>query len=101
MFETSKHVPKTEKRCCGFKDNCFICANKTVSYQIALKLGNKIHRTKYCKLFFRLDGTYNSVVQFFNSTGRDFDSTIKFNASTGEEYCEINDLSVVPKSLST
>ena len=21
MFETSKHVPKTEKRCCVFKDN--------------------------------------------------------------------------------
>ena len=30
MFETSKHVPKTEKRCCVFKDKCFICANKTV-----------------------------------------------------------------------
>ena len=30
MFETSKHVPKTEKRCCVSKDNCFICANKTV-----------------------------------------------------------------------
>ena len=23
-------IPKTEKRCCVFKDNCFICANKTV-----------------------------------------------------------------------
>ena len=23
MFETSKHVPKTEKRCCVFKDNYF------------------------------------------------------------------------------
>ena len=30
MFETSKHVPKTEKRCCVFKDNRFICANKTI-----------------------------------------------------------------------
>ena len=30
MFQTSKHVPKTEKRCCVFKDNCFICANKTI-----------------------------------------------------------------------
>ena len=30
MFETSKHVPKTEKRCYVFKDNCFICANKTI-----------------------------------------------------------------------
>ena len=24
MFETSKHVPKTEKRCCVFKDNCYL-----------------------------------------------------------------------------
>ena len=29
MFETSKHVSKTEKRCV-FKDNCFMCANKTI-----------------------------------------------------------------------
>ena len=29
MFETSKHVPKTEK-CCVFKDNCCLCAIKTV-----------------------------------------------------------------------
>ena len=41
-----------------------------------------------CKLFFLLDGTCNSVVQLSNSAGRDFDSTIKFNASTGEEYYE-------------
>jgi hypothetical protein len=31
----------------------------------------------------------NSMVELFTSTGRDFDSTIKFNASTGEEYCEL------------
>ena len=30
MFETSKHVPKTEKRCCVFENNRFICANKTI-----------------------------------------------------------------------
>ena len=30
MFETSKHVPKTENCCCAFKDNRFICSNKTV-----------------------------------------------------------------------
>lgn len=30
MFEPSKHAPKTEKRCV-FKDNCYICANKTIS----------------------------------------------------------------------
>ena len=30
MFETSKHVPKTEKHCCVFKDNHFICTNKTI-----------------------------------------------------------------------
>ena len=32
MFETQKHVPKTEKRCYDFKDNSFICANKIVWY---------------------------------------------------------------------
>ena len=33
MFETSKHVPKTEKRCCVFKDNCFICVKlKTLKW---------------------------------------------------------------------
>ena len=31
----------------------------------------------------------NSMVELSNSTGWDFDSTIKFNASTGEEYCEL------------
>ena len=42
-----------------------------------------------CKLFFRLDGRCNSMaVELSNSTGRDFDSTIKLNASTGEEHCE-------------
>ena len=25
-----KHVPKTEKCCCASKDNCYICANRTV-----------------------------------------------------------------------
>ena len=28
------------------------------------------------------------MVELSNSTGWDFDSTIKFNASTGEEHCE-------------
>ena len=28
------------------------------------------------------------MVELFTSTGRDFDSTIKFSASTGKEYCE-------------
>ena len=41
-----------------------------------------------CKLFFRLDGTCNSIVELSNSAGWDFELTIKFNASTGEEYCE-------------
>ena len=42
-----------------------------------------------CKLFFRLDGTCNSMVELSNSTGWDFESTIKFNVTTGEEYCEL------------
>ena len=41
-----------------------------------------------CKLFFRLDGTCNSMVELSNSTGWDFESMIKFNASAGEEHCE-------------
>ena len=28
------------------------------------------------------------LVELYNSRGWDFESTIKFNASTGEEYCE-------------
>ena len=38
--------------------------------------------------FFRLDGTCNSMVELPNSTGLDFDSTIKLNDSTDEEHCE-------------
>ena len=30
---------------------------------------------------------YNSKVELFTSAARDFDSTVKFIASTGEEYC--------------
>jgi len=30
MFETSKHVPKTEKRCCVFKNIYNTCAIKTL-----------------------------------------------------------------------
>ena len=37
---------------------------------------------------FASTGKCNSMVQLFTSTGRDFDSTIKCNASTGEEYCK-------------
>ena len=42
------------------------------------------------KLFFHLDGqirlTVKSSAPLFNLTGRDFDTTVKFNASTGKEY---------------
>ena len=40
------------------------------------------------KLFFRLHATCNLMVKLSNSMVRDFDSRIKFNASTGEEHCE-------------
>ena len=30
----------------------------------------------------------NSMFKSFTSAGRDFDSMVKFNASTGEEYAE-------------
>ena len=42
-----------------------------------------------CKLFFRLDGACNSVVELSNWTGWYYDSTIKFNASTNEKHCEL------------
>ena len=46
------------------------------SYQIALKQGNQNPQN-------------NMIASFsFASTSRDFDSTIKFNASTGKECCE-------------
>ena len=32
MFETSKHVPKTKKRCCVFKNIYNTCAIKTLWY---------------------------------------------------------------------
>ena len=38
-----------------------------------------------CKLFFRLNW---QMFKSITSAGRDFDSTIKFNVSTGEEHCE-------------
>ena len=38
IIETSKNVPKIEKRCnCVFKDNCSICANKTVNMLLVTK----------------------------------------------------------------
>ena len=60
------------------------------SYQIAFVKAKKSKSTEQydCKLFFRFDGTCNLMVELSNSTGRDFDTTIKFNASTGEEHCE-------------
>ena len=33
MFETSKHVPKTEKRCCVFKNIYNTCAFKIPWYK--------------------------------------------------------------------
>ena len=30
MFETLKHVPKTDERCCVFKNNYNTCAVKTI-----------------------------------------------------------------------
>ena len=43
MFETSKHVPKTEKRCCVFKDNHFICANKTI-YLYLFNVSSRVNK---------------------------------------------------------
>ena len=51
------------------------------SYQIALKQGNQNPQNNAYV-------TCISIVELSNSTGWDFDSMIKFNASTDEEHCE-------------
>jgi len=53
------------------------------TYQIALKQRNENPQNNMTASFsFASTGKFNSIV---TSTGRDLDSTIKFNASTGEE----------------
>ena len=46
----------------------------------------------------KCDSMVKLSAELFISTGRGFNTTIKFNASTGEEYF---DLHVVPESLET
>ena len=59
------------------------------SYQITLMQGNQNPQSNMTASFsFTSTGKRNSMVELFTSTGRDFDSTIKFNASTGKECCE-------------
>ena len=60
------------------------------SYQIALQQGNQNPQNNMIASFSFAStrGKCNSKVESFTATGRYFDSTIKFNASTGEEYCE-------------
>ena len=36
MFETSKHVPKTEKRCCVFKNNCQVTFDAQLKTTLSL-----------------------------------------------------------------
>ena len=60
------------------------------SYQIALKQRNQNPQNNMIASFSFTSTAY--VTQWSNYliilTGCDFDSTIKFNASTGEDYCE-------------
>ena len=46
------------------------------------------HQSIIAIFSFASTGKCNSMVELFASTGRDFDSSIKFNAPTCEEYCE-------------
>jgi len=56
---------------------------------IPLKQGNENPQNNMIASFsFTSTNKYNSMFKSFTSVDRDFDSTIKFNASTGEEYCE-------------
>jgi len=56
---------------------------------IALKQGNQNpHNNMIASFSFASMSKCNSMFKSFFSAGRNFDSTIKINASTGEEYCE-------------
>jgi len=56
---------------------------------IVLKQGNQNPQNDMIASFsFTSTCQYNSMFKSFTSAGRDFDSAIKFNALTGEEYCE-------------
>jgi len=53
---------------------------------IALKQGNQNPQNNTIASFsFTSTSNYNSMFKSFISAGRDSDSTIKFNSSTGEE----------------
>jgi len=55
----------------------------------ALKQGNENPQNNMVASFsFTSTSKCNSMFKSITSAGRDFDSTIKFNLSTGEEYCE-------------
>ena len=75
---------------------------------IALKQGNQNPQNNtIASFFFALTGKCNSMFKSFTSAGRDFDSTIKFSASTGEGWfaCgtevafDINQVDFTPSSL--
>ena len=54
---------------------------------IALEQGNQNPQNNMIASFsFTSTSNYYSMFKSFTSAGRDFDSTIKFNASTGREY---------------
>jgi len=56
---------------------------------IALKQGNQNPQNNMIASFsFTSTSKHNSMFKSFTLAGRDFDSAIKFNSSTGEEYCE-------------
>jgi len=59
---------------------------------IALKQGNQNPQNNMIASFsFTSTSKRKSMFKSFTSAGRDFDLTVKFDASTGEEYCELFD----------
>jgi len=56
---------------------------------IAMRQGNQNPQNNMIASFsFTSTSKYYSMFKSFTSAGRDFDSRMKFNASTGREYCE-------------
>ena len=69
MFETSKHVPKTEKRCCVFKDNLLLC-NIFLRNLLQLRFCFRFisNSLRAFKSFFGLMIKFSAVISFFLTT---------------------------------
>ena len=73
------------RRICEFTETWVVTQRDSEGHiKIALNKGNNM----IASYSFATMAHVTPMAELSNSTGWDFESTIKFNASTGEEYCE-------------